>query len=254
MSTFEDETNQWSSYEAKSKQEQAVAASTDGRSTAGSTSSRRSRQSRHSSRSRSAYDFDAGEGAGTAGTPKMVSVNTNEHRSCLHVFFNLYGTFAGITAILLALGQMIGFAIEDLPDDVNQASRYIISLYLIVLCVISLLTELEWFSLITNSKLLTNWVSRGFTYIFMAVLSIDQASINTTASETEMLFIQVVSYVFVGIGTLYILMGLFCFQIVLGRLRADYQERRYVYAPGPSTPMNNSSSDLEASLDDIQIT
>ena len=116
-------------------------------------------------------------------------------------------------------------AIEDLPDGVNEAVRYSLSLYLVVMCFISVLTELEWFSFIINSRLLTNWISRGFVYIFMAILSIDQASLGETTNQRELDFITTISYLFGAIGLGYTVMGVFCMQLWLKKLREEHQIR-----------------------------
>ena len=116
-------------------------------------------------------------------------------------------------------------AIEDLPDGVNEAVRYSLSLYLVVMCFISVLTELEWFSFIINSRLLTNWISRGFVYIFMAILSIDQASLGETTNQRELDFITTISYLFGAIGLGYTVMDVFCMQLWLKKLREEHQIR-----------------------------
>ena len=117
-------------------------------------------------------------------------------------------------------------AIEDLPDEVNEAVRYSLSVYLIVMCGLAVLTELEWFSFVIKSRLLTNWVSRGLIYIFMALLSIDQATLSETTNKRELLFIINVSYAFAAIGVGYFGMGCLCMQLWLKKLREDHQIRR----------------------------
>ena len=117
-------------------------------------------------------------------------------------------------------------AIENLPDEVNEAVRYSLSVYLIIMCGLAFLTELEWFSFIIKSKLLTNWVSRGLVYIFMSLLSIDQATLSETTNTRELQFIKVVSYIFAAIGVGYFGMGCLCMQIWLTKLREEHQIRR----------------------------
>mmetsp|Transcript_23150 Transcript_23150/g.34288 ORF Transcript_23150/g.34288 Transcript_23150/m.34288 type:complete len:221 (-) Transcript_23150:31-693(-) len=147
-------------------------------------------------------------------------------RTCAHKIFVSYSAIAGIFAGLLGLGQFLGMAIEDLPAEVNEAVRYSLSIYLIIMCGLAVLTELEWFSFIIKSRLLTNWVSRGLVYIFMSLLSIDQASLGETTNERELRFIKVVSYIFAAIGVGYFGMGCLCMQIWLSKLREEHQIRR----------------------------
>jgi len=149
----------------------------------------------------------------------------NPSRRFVHKIFVSYNAFAGICAGLLGLGQILGMAIEDLPDEVNEAVRYSLSVYLIIMCGLAVLTELEWFSFIIKSKLLTNWVSRGLVYIFMALLSIDQATLSETTSQRELHFIINVSYAFTAVGVGYFGMGCLCMQLWLNKLREDHQIR-----------------------------
>ncbi len=113
-------------------------------------------------------------------------------------------------------------AVEGIPEEVNVIVRYSLSLYLIVMCGLAVLNELEWFSFIIYSRLLTNWVSRGLFYIFMALFSFDQASISRTSNKQELEFIKVVSYFFGSIGVGYVIMGAFCCQSRLNSFRDEH--------------------------------
>lgn len=116
-------------------------------------------------------------------------------------------------------------AIEDLPDEVNEAVRYSLSLYLVVMCFLAVLTELEWFQFVTKSRVLTNWISRGLLYIFMALLSIDQSSLTATTNQRELDFIITVSYLFGAVGLGYSVMGLLCMQLWLKKMREEHEIR-----------------------------
>lgn len=116
-------------------------------------------------------------------------------------------------------------AIEEIPDGANELVRYSLSLYLVAMCAIAVLNELEWFSFIINSKLLTTWISRGCCYIFMALLSLDQATTSNSDTNDELELIKGLSYIFAVIGSGYLLMGLFCCQIMLNKLREEHEIR-----------------------------
>ena len=108
----------------------------------------------------------------------------------------------------------------------NDGIRYGISIYLIFFCILAIAIEVEYFQFIRQSKVLMNWISRGLAYIFMALLSLDQASLGETNSETELAFIKHVSYAFGVIGAGYFAMGCLCFQVWLGKLREGYDRRK----------------------------
>lgn len=149
----------------------------------------------------------------------------NPRRTIMHKFFIFYSIIAGVSAFFLALGQFLGMAIEDLPDEVNEAVRYSLSLYLVVMCFLAVLTELEWFQFVTKSRVLTNWISRGLLYIFMALLSIDQSSLTATTNQRELDFIITVSYLFGAVGLGYSVMGLLCMQLWLKKMREEHEIR-----------------------------
>lgn len=224
-SNFDDDSlSQWSSYETKVKQEQEKV-------------QMEQRKNGRIARS-SSGDPDA-------------------KRTFLHMLFIVYSGLTCISAILLCLAQFLGFTIQDLPSDINQGLRYAISMYLILLCLLSVLTELEWFPLVVNSRILTFWVTRGLLYVFMAILTLDQMHDDgSKKSENQILFIKFVSYAFTILGVGYMVMGVFCIQILLKRIRADYQERRYgtmkeSFANSDSTESPAYSDNISKELDDL---
>lgn len=112
------------------------------------------------------------------------------------------------------------------------------------MCFLSLLTELEWFSFIINSKILSLWFSRGLLYAFMGILSLNQLHEGYEESPNHMLYIQSVSYIFIGIGVGYTIMGLLCLQAVLGRIKLDYEARVYSW-----TCSTNDTNSVETEKD-----
>lgn len=169
-------------------------------------------------------------------------------RTWIHAFFVLYAFIAGITAILLAIAQLIGFTIQDfpldtshdsiqdvqkdfqeLPDEFNQALHYFLAIFLIIMCFFALLTELEWCKCL-NSCVMKFWVTRGIVYLGMGYLSLYQLNNGGgKKDENESIFIQDVSYTFMGVGAGYSVMGMLCLQTILERIRLDYRARKYGY-------------------------
>ena len=213
---------QWSNYEAKAQQdlEQQV--------TQTRTSSGRSNTS--------------------SSTKSSTTTSFDTNRTCAHTFFISYAFLAMTTAVLLGLAQLLGFTIKDMPSDINQGLRYCISIYLILMCFLSVLTELEWFAFIINSRILSFWVTRGLLYIFMGLLSLDQLHNGSKKSQNQTLFIKSVSYIFMGVGAGYAIMGVLCFQIVLKRIRLDYRARRYGYKTSNCDNNENQIPDTSTDL------
>lgn len=154
----------------------------------------------------------------------------NNKRTCVHEFFVFYSFLGGITAILLALAQCIGFTIQDIPTDFDLGLlHYCISILLLMMCAVSVVTELEWCNCLV-SCVLRFWVTRGLVYVGMGYLSLYQLRKGGgSKDQNQTYFIEGVSYTFMGVGAGYTLMGLLCFQKILERIRLDYRARKYGY-------------------------
>lgn len=127
----------------------------------------------------------------------------------------------------MGLGQIVGMTFEDI-DIIG----YVLRTYVIVLCLLVVLIEAEWTSLVKNSSILRYWITRGLFYSFVGVIGIQQ---NDHVMERDpyqhgrdsasLQFIRVVAWLMVGNGILYFGMGILCLQVYYNRLRRDYDER-----------------------------
>lgn len=151
----------------------------------------------------------------------------NPSRRCMHRFFRMISLVTGICGLLMGAGQIVGMTFENL-----DIIAYVMRGYVIVLCLLIVLNEAEWTSMIKNSSILRYWITRGLFYSFVGVVGIQQ---NDHVVETDrgqgggdspsLKFIKVVALLMVGCGCLYFVMGAMCLQIYYNRLRRDYEER-----------------------------
>ena len=86
-------------------------------------------------------------------------------RSCIHKLFDGMSLIACFTAINNIVGQAVALWFEG-----NKPMEVVLRLYIIGLCTLAILVEMESTSFITNSAILMNWISRGLFYMFIGVL------------------------------------------------------------------------------------
>ena len=145
-------------------------------------------------------------------------------RKALHVFFILVSIFAALSALNMCIGQLIGLTFGTLGPI-----QYVLRVYVILLCVLVILNELEWTKLTRDSTILRWWVTRGVFYAFVGVLGLVENDVNGNENvkgrDAAIGYVVVVAWLMIGCGCLYFTMGVLCLQLVLNRMRDDYKQR-----------------------------
>jgi len=148
-------------------------------------------------------------------------------RKILHKFFILYSLFVGLTALLLGIGNFLVVFYEDVGSDPNEFIYYVISVYLLLMCITAVLVELEYTMFVAESKVLIYWVTRGMIYVFIGVLSLNENQIYGTKNPFGESFVTALSYTMIGCGVGYTLMGVVCLQLLLNKYRLDFKTRQH---------------------------
>ena len=111
----------------------------------------------------------------------------------------------------------------------NEWVHYILTIFIIAMCAMLVFTELEFGSIISGSKLLMFWPTRGLIYFFLGILSLEQKEISNpkdmAGGIVTLKYLEIVSYIMIGCGIVYFCFGVLCFQIVLNKMREGYQAR-----------------------------
>ena len=81
----------------------------------------------------------------------------------------MISVLTALSAFAMAMGQIIGMTFEDI-----DVISYVLRIYVIVLCLLVILIEAEWTSLVKNSSILRYWITRGLFYAFVGVIGIQQ--------------------------------------------------------------------------------
>jgi hypothetical protein len=151
-------------------------------------------------------------------------------RKLVHKVFILVSLFTALAALCLAVGEILGIIYNsDGPID------YTLCAYLLLCCLLIFTNELEWTMFTRDSSFLGHWVTRGLFYGFVAVVSLEVNDDEFTAGQTRknneraynisMAYIKAVSYIILGCGAIYFIMGLFCLHRVYNGYVKDYNER-----------------------------
>jgi len=126
-------------------------------------------------------------------------------------------------SVWMIIGQVVGsFVFENVLID------YFLRAYVIVLCVLMILAELEVTDLVRTNFLLHNLISRGLVYGFLSVIGIHE---NETISDARdghdglSGIVQAVAWNMLCVAVIYFTMGVFCLQFVLQKCREDYKSR-----------------------------
>ena len=103
--------------------------------------------------------------------------------------------------------------------------------YVVLMCLLVILNELQWTQFIRESAILRIWITRGIFYSFVGVLGMDENDTSAVATQhfrgqTQALkFVEVVAYIMVACGIVYFAMGCLCIQLIYNRAVADYEQR-----------------------------
>jgi len=152
----------------------------------------------------------------------------NPRRKFLHKLFIFFSMVTCITTCLVGTSQLASiFYFKGSSSD--DWAHYVVSIYLIVMCLLALFNEIEMGSFFKNSKILNFWITRGLFYAFIGVLALNQANGTETKEKSgekaAAKFNEVVAYMMITTGIIYSLAGLFCFQIVINKMKKEYENR-----------------------------
>jgi multisubunit Na+/H+ antiporter MnhC subunit len=148
-------------------------------------------------------------------------------RKCLHQIFIFISRITTLSAMLMLISQFLGIYFRQ-----EGPIQYVIRIYVMVLCVIVMFNELEFTKMVRESAMLRIWITRGAIYAFIGILGLEEAESSPTTSHKDsagrdqaLTFVMVIAWIMIGLGVLYFVMGVLCLQLVLNRLREEYQER-----------------------------
>ena len=123
--------------------------------------------------------------------------------------FISYITAASATTVFFSQIMLI------FGDGSNNVPGTVVRLYGVVLCVGVVLAEFELTEVVRTFIIVQNWITRGLAYIFVGLLAYDHDE--TTLDSSSLAYVNVTSLGLIGIGGLYMVMGVACMK----KLRDD---------------------------------
>jgi hypothetical protein len=149
-------------------------------------------------------------------------------RTLLHKMFILINILTISAALLMGIGQFIGIYFSHVG-----LIRFVLRIYVIMLCVLVVFNELNWTFITRESVMLRYWITRGAMYAFIGILGLEEIEASPATKNEDVSgrdkalnFVFVIAWIMVGLGALYFVMGLFCGQILYTRVQEDYKQRR----------------------------
>ena len=158
---------------------------------------------------------------------------TPRRKFLLDVFFFIEG-FGVVTSLCLMTTQIIPMILIPIHD--LGVFSFILKIYVSLFCLLFLL--LEWdisIVFLRNATFLQNYFSRGFLYSFMGLSCLEEAyservkdMVAHAKEEFHVswvsLFMQVSSWMMLGLGILYMIMGLCCLKLLRDKLKLSHQQ------------------------------
>ncbi len=160
-------------------------------------------------------------------------------KSIFHLAFDMVRYVAILASCMMLLMQIIPIVILDTGDITGL--QYFVRIYLIIFCVSFVLLE----SRIPLLRRITfpahnNWILRGFMYTFIGVIGMEQdvaIKVEDIASGTSnilgpdygtlfaSLSIAITTWIMVGVGILYMILGMMCLQRWYEKLDEEYRNK-----------------------------
>jgi hypothetical protein len=165
--------------------------------------------------------------------PETLKPHRPNQNACLWMFHLLAG-ISTAAAICLLITQLLPFFLvkfADIPARIGILSTAL-KLYISLFCILFVLTETGApVGFIRNSALLQTYLSRGILYSFLGLICVEEAYSERVKDIVERqdefhlswaaIFMEVSSWLFLGTGALYMLLGLCCLKRLRDRLRQN---------------------------------
>jgi hypothetical protein len=157
----------------------------------------------------------------------QLQEETHPRRKFFHTLVVLVSCVTILSAVNMGVGQLVGMVFEEVGPV-----QYVMRVYVIALCLLAILVELEWTKFARESAIFRIWISRGLFYAFVGVLGLEENDTSSARnqeiahSSASLKYVKAVAWIMVVCGAVYFFMGVLCLQLFYNRLRKDFQERR----------------------------
>lgn len=170
-------------------------------------------------------EAESGPGEGADTTEAVEEEKDFDFTTSCHAFFITVSSVSLLTLLAMIIAQLLLFFSED--DFFSQLLRA----YIIIFCFLFMFVELEWPTWISHKLIgVNNWMVRGLIYSFIGLVGMEESSTVLATKPFSLMaisvFIGVSSWVLVGVGVLYLLLGMLCMRSLKEKVRDDYYEKK----------------------------
>jgi cytochrome c biogenesis protein CcdA len=154
---------------------------------------------------------------------EQLDEELHPQRHIIHKFFILISVVTMLSSVMMGMGQLVGIFYEQ-----QDAIQLVLRMYVILLCWIVFLNEMEWTKYTTDSTILRLWITRGICYMFVGVLGLAENDKAMARDETTVgnaaatVYFATVAWFIIVCGMLYTVLGIFCMQLVNDRMRSTF--------------------------------
>lgn len=158
-------------------------------------------------------------------------------KSVCHLLFDVVRYLAIVASCMMFTMQMVPLVILG---DTSTWLQIAVRSYLAIFCLSFILTESSIAFLQRIAPPQNNWILRGFLYSFIGLIGMEQdlaVKVEEIAAGTSSvlgpdygtlfatLFMSITTWVMIGVGVLYTILGLLCFQGWYERLEKGHREK-----------------------------
>ena len=125
---------------------------------------------------------------------------------CLVLSVDILSFFTIASCLTVIIASVVNFFDNDL-----QILDHIVGFYLLVICVPIMFIELQWFKVLKQSLISTRWTVRGFVYVFIGTLVLQNHPEDTFSnSSPSTVIVLLAAFTMFVSGTLYFVLGCLC--------------------------------------------
>ena len=150
------------------------------------------------------------------------------YRTLPHRAYRFFKFIIITLSLLLLIAQVV--SVVYLPFT---GIELLLKIFISSFCILIMLNELHIGKMVTRSPILKNWITRGYLYAFIGLVSLEENNLQpTSASLTTLpfdysaaLFIETASTMMLVVGCCYTALGVCCGQRYYNKMISDYTKR-----------------------------
>jgi hypothetical protein len=138
-------------------------------------------------------------------------------------WFRLFHTLSGFVGVATAGAN--GFVIATIDSITMDYRDIIMRSYAVLFCIVIVFVEIDWRCMMRRFRILDLWFFRGLFYFLVGFMTVQGDKTFTQPQD-------IVGLVQIGVGALYVLMGVLCIKSIKTQRLAIYESKVSRSRPG----------------------